>query len=648
MTISNTTPPRVVFNCDGVTTVFPVNIQAYQPGDISVVLTAPASSGGAEVTLTLNSDYSLAATGTLNPPAQTLTTLGAIPYAHGYTLQAYINPPVNQQSQYVQGQAFPSLAVQTNLDRLTQMVQRVTDAVSRAIHFPDGDVAPSGLLPVAAARALMMMMFDANGNATIGVPNSQVITTALLAPFLGLSQTASEAARGVTPVNLQYAPGDLRRYGADPTGVVACDAAVTTACSCNAEVFDAYPGGGTYLFNTGATINGTYPLKIRGQVPWFNGNTGNVGTKFVLGAAAGANAATLKFTGGPLYAVEISGVGFTCQNSTLGQVFINPQTDVRGWVIERCTFMAPPNASNNTTAIQFQGAVTYSGATSIRDNFFDGVNVGIALVGPCTTIKITNNEFIGYSTGVQAGYGIEFGSLVQGAPQVTSNYFEGWTNGIFGTAGSSGLIQIGGIYAVCTVSFFWTGTTGVKNTSIGEQVISEAGVPVYNTSDLAGNTVFGGAGNFMAATPLTLTRAFIEGNGTVARSYAMGYPQTVAYVAGNFTANGAMTWTVASGGQATYEYAIVGKTLTVWFQITGTVGGTVNTQLQVAIPGGFVAAIGVQELCEIINAGTGAAGQCTVAANGAVISFFISTAASPGNWTAGSCSVIGRMTIPVA
>src|SRR4029077_17736900 len=121
MTIGSATP-RVSFNCDGTTKLFPVPIQAYAATDFEVVLTAPVSSGGIQTDLTLNSDYSLASSGTLPPTAWTLTTLAASAYATGYTLQIFVDPVQTQQTQYVQGQAFPSLAIQTNLNRLTQMV----------------------------------------------------------------------------------------------------------------------------------------------------------------------------------------------------------------------------------------------------------------------------------------------------------------------------------------------------------------------------------------------------------------------------------------------------------------------------------------------------------------------------------------------
>lgn len=276
MTIGSSSPARVVFNCDGVSKVFPIPIQAYLAADIEVILTAPLSAGGAELPLLLNSDYSMASTGTLQPPAWTLTTLAPSAYPTGYTLQAFIGPTVEQQSQYVQGQAFPSLTVQTNFDRLTQMVQRAMDAVSRAIHAPDGDNTPLMMLPVAAARALMQVMFDANGNLALGVPNNQVITTALLAPFLNQQQAPSEAAANVVPINLGYKLGNIRRYGAVVDGATPDAAAIRLA-------LDSVPvtGGRVFCDPPGPIMTDGNPIYI----PQRNANS------------ATAQGTTLDFTG---------------------------------------------------------------------------------------------------------------------------------------------------------------------------------------------------------------------------------------------------------------------------------------------------------------------------------------------------------------
>lgn len=210
MTIG-TTAARVSFNCNGVTTVFPVPTQAYLAADFLVLATNTTT--GAVTTLVLNSDYTLVATGTLSPPAWTLTTLTSqltSPYATGITLQVILNPVETQQTQYVQGQAFPSLAVQTNVDRLTQMVQRLSDLGGRTIRQPDGDVTAWGTLPNAAARANTALSFDNNGLPTLGVLASSTVTQGTITNLLsGVAYTAlaNAAAPIVMTQNYNYGGG---------------------------------------------------------------------------------------------------------------------------------------------------------------------------------------------------------------------------------------------------------------------------------------------------------------------------------------------------------------------------------------------------------------------------------------------------------
>jgi hypothetical protein len=84
---------------------------------------------------------------------------------------------------------------------------------------------------------------------------SQSETTAAFA------QTAAEAAAAVTPADYRYLPGDIRRYGADPTGIKNSSSALTSALRSNSSV---YIPAGAYLFaqqspfavGSGQTVHG--------------------------------------------------------------------------------------------------------------------------------------------------------------------------------------------------------------------------------------------------------------------------------------------------------------------------------------------------------------------------------------------------------
>lgn len=426
------TSARVSVNCDGITKVFPIAIQAYQATDITVIHTTAA---GNEAALILNSDYSLSATGTLAPPAQTLTTLAATAFPAGDTLQAFINPVQSQQTQYVQGQQFPSLAVQTNMDRLTQMVQRLQDQVSRALIAPDGDLSPVMTLVPAASRAGLTQMYDSFGNATVGTPVTGTITGALIAALLNVItttapigdriRTAAEIAAGVTPTNFAYIPGDVRRYGAVGNGSTDDAAAFANA----------------------ALVSGTHPLIIPYTATGYKVNTPFVlpvnGTMLGLGrptlfstllAASGANAGTILsattvatitidgvlFRGASSASIPNAGGGFGGYSATsMGLVTITNCTDVRITNCEFSTFYNGLSTINctrlwiNKTRVQhwlFAGIIASASSEFMID---DNDVRGCDQAGASVAYGIT-------ATGDQAGTG-GHGSIIQARNSISFN-----------------------------------------------------------------------------------------------------------------------------------------------------------------------------------------------------------------------------------
>lgn len=127
---------------------------------------------------------------------------------------------------------------------------------------------------------------------------------------------------------------------------------------------------------------------------------------------------------------------------------------------------------------------------------------------------------------------------------------------------------------------------------------------------------------------------------------------SVTFATGNFTGSGSMTWTVASGDQVAFRYIVVGKLMTVFFDIrTTTVGGTPNTALQIAIPGGYAAGndnISLQPI-RVFDNGTAAVGFAQVRNTGAGIQLFRSIDGGT-NWSAATdtTSVQGTITFQVA
>ena len=82
----------------------------------------------------------------------------------------------------------------------------------------------------------------------------------------------------------------------------------------------------------------------------------------------------------------------------------------------------------------------------------------------------------------------------------------------------------------------------------------------------------------------TLTGSIIERG----RATALGEWIAVTFAAGNFTSSSG-TWVVASGDQITFAYTLIGKTITIVFDIsTSTVTGS-PSELRITIPGSFTA-----------------------------------------------------------
>lgn len=73
---------------------------------------------------------------------------------------------------------------------------------------------------------------------------TQALFDALLAASPPYAQTAAELAASVTPADYAYAPGNFLRYGADPTGATASDAAIASAILSGASPYGPI---GTYL-----------------------------------------------------------------------------------------------------------------------------------------------------------------------------------------------------------------------------------------------------------------------------------------------------------------------------------------------------------------------------------------------------------------
>lgn len=129
--------------------------------------------------------------------------------------------------------------------------------------------------------------------------------------------------------------------------------------------------------------------------------------------------------------------------------------------------------------------------------------------------------------------------------------------------------------------------------------------------------------------------------------YTRGFWTPIQYAAGNFTASGAMTWTVQEADQVTWSYTRVGKTVVLSFVLTSTsIGGTPSTDLYLALPNAFVAATTAVAPVLIYDNGTPEIGWATVAADDTKIAVH---RMAGGNFTASAnnTKVQGQLVIEV-
>lgn len=596
---------------------------------VTADLTGQVSFYAPDGAYTLTYSYNLAVYKTRSP-VQLLDPLGFVAIAdsgvsaNNYALASAALPA----SLYI-GLKIEMLASHTNTGT---SVLSLNGGATQPINQPGGGGLLAGMIQ---ANGLVRLEWDGVQWQLIGSQSQ---------PFY--ARSAVEIANGVVPTNLGSYYGALARYGADPTGAADSTAAFVAATKASADVFDDYPGGGLYKFNSEAVI-ASYPITIRGQARVQFGNQSFVkGTEFLLATAAGPGAACLR-TNAFSFGLRLQNIGFAFQTYNTGQIGFRASQDLRAFTIENCEFQGSTTAGSNTIGMQFDGGSVYSGAGVIRDNYISACLIGIYLKGNCTTFKIYGNELYGNIGGVASGAGIQMDYPVT-EPKILCNYFESFVNGIFSN-GALLVQQCLNDFQVCTHGFTWTKTSA---SIVGNQSVGESGnAGVYSSNDSDQNHLMGRLGWLNTGGTIGSTRGFTEGNGpgTDLRTFAMGYPQIPVFSAAIFTGLGSMTWTVSSGNVLTFEWILIGKTMTVFFTIfSSTVGGTPSNALQVTIPGGFSAAAEVGAPITIQNNNAFSNNGIAQVVGGATVIQFFTTAAGSTPWTASAnTGVQGSLTFPV-
>ena len=177
MTISTTTS-RTTYNGNGSTTVFPIPFKFLANTDIRFYV------GG--VLKTLTTDYTI--TGAGSDSGGTLTALSA-PASGTGNVVLFRDPDLLQTTAIPANDPFPAKSVETALDKLTMIVQRAFDKISRTLSFPDSDgTSISTVLPDVATRGNKYLFFNADGST--GVSTGTADNGALQTSLSNTSNTA--------------------------------------------------------------------------------------------------------------------------------------------------------------------------------------------------------------------------------------------------------------------------------------------------------------------------------------------------------------------------------------------------------------------------------------------------------------------------
>ncbi len=409
--------------------------------------------------------------------------------------------------------------------------------------------------------------------------------------------TAMETAQGVAPTNKSWPPGSLMRYGADPTGVADSHTALLNACKCNSEVFDDWPGGGSYLFNS-ETVIPNFPLTIRGQAALSVGNSVVLnGTLFKLATAAGAGAACIRATAF-ISGLNINHVGFAFQSNNLGQIAIRLSQDYRYSEISRCVFGAGgTGASGTNVGIQCEGGDTYSGSNSIHDNFFwAGLFKGIWLKGACTTFKMYANEFYGYGGTNSVA---TLGAITAGAGYVNGFYNDVPLTGGAGAGAQAQITVAGGVVTQVILTASGNGYAPGNVLSAAAASLGGAGAGFSIPVGTVGNNYGNGIQMDGPVTEPVLSMNYFEGwcNGI----YSNGAAYVKQAVNDFAVCVNAFTWIKKSGGYANVGNesifdTLVGGAGTPIFSVVEADGNVVIGQAGYFFPGAPIQSIrGFQE-----------------------------------------------------
>jgi len=138
---------------------FPYPIQ--EDTDLTVILT---DLNGVETTQVLNTNYSIPISGSFDDGG-TVEMFIAPPLNNLLTLERVM--PLTQESDYIEGDAFPAEIHEDALDKGIMIDQQLQDTINLCIKIPTSDTNITVELPTSSLRSDTILIFDSNGNVDV-------------------------------------------------------------------------------------------------------------------------------------------------------------------------------------------------------------------------------------------------------------------------------------------------------------------------------------------------------------------------------------------------------------------------------------------------------------------------------------------------
>ncbi len=207
MTVTNRLN-RATMDGNGVSTTLALDFPFHSVEDLVVTETILAT--GAETTKVLNTDYTIVGA---QDDAGHYPDGGDIvfttPPASSVRVVAYRDPPMLQGVVLQETGKIPvKAAIESPLDKLTMIDQRLSERIDRALRLSDGDSLEMGRLPGKSVRASRYLGFDGDGNPTMMTTPQGVLT-----PISQLTESL------ISALPAAGSAGSLRKVTDDARGV---------------------------------------------------------------------------------------------------------------------------------------------------------------------------------------------------------------------------------------------------------------------------------------------------------------------------------------------------------------------------------------------------------------------------------------------